>query len=281
MTWLAISTWLVRLLPRRDRDRLGAELVGLLEETQASPTGGIRLPDAASLGWLVTRRWLTIGAESVPLLFVGVPIGVFAFGAIMSVAGSHFAPWDAFEEVGSTTPLAVTVRAVVDRILPIALVLSLLTGARAVQYLRRGSYQLPAAMMIASLVTISQHQIFLERTEWAFKDDLSPSSVDQVSPYSVLLLGLALAVPLGFLGIDLLLSTRSRRDPLPPFALKTSGPLLLGLTAVSLVAVPFLVPAMVPFIWMTNLSRRTKVLTTVLTLALLAWVGAVVFYLDD
>lgn len=280
MIWLTTSKHLVRLLPTRDRDRFGTELIGTLEDTQAARSGNIGATDAMSIGWLVTRRWMLLGTESLPLVLAGIPIGAFAFVAILGVVDSHFVPWDVFNDIQSTTPVAVAVRAIVDRIVPIALVLCLLAGARAVQYLRRGSYHLPAALIAASFLAATQHQIFLERTEWAFTNNLAPASVNQVSPYSVLLLAISLSIPAGFLTIDFFTSTRSNRKPLPPFALKTTGPLFLGLTATSLVVVPYLTPAMVPFIWMTNLSRKTKVITTVLVLALVAWVG-IVIYIDD
>ena len=55
MKWYTLCRFMVRCLPTRDRLRRGAELDGVLHETQLAVGVGPR--DAISMGTLVIRRW--------------------------------------------------------------------------------------------------------------------------------------------------------------------------------------------------------------------------------
>ncbi len=68
--------------------------------------------------------------------------------------------------------------------------------------------------------------------------------------------------------------------PLPNLGVNNAGPLLIGLGTISLAASPILTPLMIPLIWMSTLSRRTKLLATLPIVALAIWVG-IVLAIDD
>ncbi len=213
MSWYNLCRLLVRCLPTRDRLRRGAELDGVLHETQLAVGVGPR--DAISMGTLVVRRWGSTAVESLPLLLCGLPIAILPFMFIAFVYETHFRPWDLMEDTPSSDPFAHGLRWAYDNLFVIPGALCVIVGGRCIQYLRRGDFWFPSLVVCISLIGMSQSSLFIERTAWEFRN-LRPSDVDSVSGWSILMAVLSIGLPVAFLAIDIFVSRRSGRRPLDP-----------------------------------------------------------------
>lgn len=235
MTWSRIARRLVQSLPRDDRDRLESELFGFFDqaETAGRPLGG---RDAASVVAFVIRRRIRSTLTWTPTVLAGVPIAAMCVAAVLAVYQVHFVPWRTINHTDSTSATGAFITETATYFLGPIVVLALLAGFRAVQLIRQGTYLLPAALVLASGWSASQSRLFVERTGW-MGADLNAGHLQRVSPYSIALLSIALAIPAVFLAADAAINTRSGGKmprPLPRASLAPIGGATMALTAVAM-----------------------------------------------
>lgn len=283
MSTRSVIETVIRLLPAKDQNQLGAELSGHLADAEQAGDSPSAV-DALSVTALVGRRWANVGFAFLPYILLGLPMAFLAFFPFMLVYETHFPAWDFMEDVPSTTPLAIALRSWV--VGATVAVLCLVAGGRAVMRIRSGSYLLPAALGIAALIMMTQSELFTERLPWysSGRLDLKPAHADFVSPYSVYMLALAVLVPLGFLVIDALLNRRSRlgiaSDPQVAGRVGAVGVGIAVIVAAWLARpVVFIVPALM-VVASGRLSRRAIAAVVLCLVVFCVWIG-VVAVLDD
>ena len=158
--------------------------------------------DVASVFVLAARHQFDRGFRQVPLVLAGLPILLLCLMAYGLVYESHFAPWDLMEETPSTDPTARWIRSATGLAWIALLPLGAFSGWRVARSVRQGRLVLPAIYVVGLVALISQADLFIERTSWFANGSLSASQVDDVSPYSVSLIALALLMPLAYLLFD-------------------------------------------------------------------------------
>jgi len=199
--------------------------------------------DVASVFAMVLRTGARRLRRQLPMILAGVPILVLCFGAYASVYAAHFAPWDMMEEVPSQNPTIAVLRSAVELAWLLLLPLGLFSGWRTARRVRDGSYLLPAIYLVSLLVLITQAGTFKERNAW-FGRSLRDSYVDDVSPYSVFMMAVVIALPLVFVVVELV-TPKSATSLAPRQTIGESEHDVLALLAV---VSPFLM-LMFPLIW--------------------------------
>jgi len=207
--------------------------------------------DVASVFAMVLRTGARRLRRQVPMILAGVPILVLCFVAYASVYAAHFAPWDMMEEVPSQDPTVAVLRSAVELAWLLLLPLGLFSGWRTARRVRDGSYLLPAIYLVSLLVLITQADIFKERNAW-FGRSLRDSYVDDVSPYSVFMMAVVVALPLVFVVVELV-TPRSAKSPAPRPTIGESDHDVLALLAVVSPLLMFMFPLIwiAPFLFLT------------------------------
>lgn len=195
---------------------------------------------------LVGRAWIdracAVGVEAA----LGLPVALVCFVPLVLVYGSHIGPWDGLDEVPSMGWVR-WLRLGVDWSFPIHAAICVMVGARAVRRVRSGSWPLPAATVLASLLMASQADLFVEKSAWwrmrptngAAIDD-SAALVNAVSAWSLAVLAVAYLVPLGVVAVDGILHLTHARVPPAPAVRSLTRP-DLGLAGAALAFAGWLV----------------------------------------
>lgn len=208
------ARWLAR---RTGSDTRAAELQSHLDEArERGETTSIG--DIASLGWLAGRTALIRVLRDLPWWFAGLPVALFSLLLLALTYETHFPAWD-FVGPGEVawTRQARVWSTIVNVATVLSVITALIAGRRLVERLRRGQLFLPIGLLLVMITAASQIDLFIERSSWYRSEGptlaaLRAEHVNELQPYSLALYGTFAFIPIGFLLIDRLWSTRLNSD---------------------------------------------------------------------
>jgi len=201
--WNRVSQWLLRWVDPVRGDELRTHI-----DDATSAGAPLGPADAASVLRMAARTQAKRALAQLPLVIAGTPVMLLCILAYVMIYESHFRPWDP-----STNGSVAMFRRVVDLVWVVLVPVALLSGWRVAKSIRQGNYVLPAAYLVGLFVLMSQADIFIERTAWFGDHGLDASQIDEVSPYSIGLLAVALALPLVYLTLDAIARKRRSKSP--------------------------------------------------------------------
>ena len=201
-----VARWLAA---RSGSNERAAELRDHLDEA-AERGHRTSIGDVGSLMALSLRATLRRAVSDLPWWIAGLPVAAFMVLLLATTYETHFAAWDfvSNDEVVWTTQ-ARTWKTIIDVALVVSLVAALFAGRRTIEQLRHGRLLLPGALLVAMFASVTQVDLFIERTPW-WRDGtvqgslsgLRPEHVNEIAPYSIGLFAAFALIPFGFLVLD-------------------------------------------------------------------------------
>ena len=271
------ARWLAN---RCGSDVRAAEIRGYLDDS-SDHGHAATLAEVGSLGLLATRVTAKRVANDLPWWVAGLPFTIYTALILAWVSEAHFPAWDFVSEGEVVWSSAARFWSrVLDVLFFVGVIAALVAGRRAVERLRRQQFLLPVGLLIAAYVSVTQTDLFIEKTPAFREGGVRSAQVNEIPFYSIgLFAGLAM-VPVAFLVVDRL---TDRRLPERAQSLIRVESADIDPVAITAVALPLLLPLIGFFalagFWIAMLvsrsfSRRLKVVGA---LVMLGGLGALTF----